>query len=50
MYATRNQLKNGVISLTNNINNFKTTFQSYKNKVFEKLGYLDEKIDQNQKI
>tara|TARA_Y100000591_G_C21821659_1_gene693994 strand:+ start:572 stop:1282 length:711 start_codon:yes stop_codon:yes gene_type:complete len=49
MYATRNQLKNGVISLTNNINNFKTTFQSYKKKVFEKLGYLDEKIDKNQK-
>ena len=49
MYATRNQLKNGVVSLTNNINNFKANFHNYKKKVFEKLGYLDEKIDQNQK-
>jgi hypothetical protein len=49
MYATKNQLKNGVVSLTNNIDNFRSTFQSYKKKVFEKLGYLDEKIDQNQK-
>jgi len=49
MYATRNQLKNGLISLNTNIDNFKTTFHSYKKKVFEKFGLLNEKIDQNQK-
>jgi len=49
MYATRNQLHYGVNTIKDNISNFKNNFDVYKKRIFEKLGYLDEKIDNNQR-
>ena len=47
MYATRNQLKNGVQILNKNITNFKNTFEIFRQKILGNVKNLDKKVEQN---
>lgn len=47
MYATRNQLKNGVQILNQNITNFKNNFEIFRQKILGSVKSLDKKVEQN---
>tara|TARA_B100000795_G_C22632748_1_gene373246 strand:+ start:79 stop:768 length:690 start_codon:yes stop_codon:yes gene_type:complete len=47
MYSTRNQLQNGIILLTNNINCFKNNFETFRQKILGNVNNLDTKVSQN---
>ena len=47
MYASRTQLRNGVLSLTKKITTVQTTLSSLKTTITDKLYGIDKKIDNN---
>ena len=47
MYATRNQLSRGIVTLSTKISKFKDTFDGFKKTILGKVDTLDSKITQN---